>query len=279
MTKKYFLSSDIHSFYSEYMTGLRLAKFDINNPEHILVILGDLFDRGLESVELYNFIRYSIPKERRILIKGNHEELICNALERGYLTRADEYNGTTRTLYDMAKASYPKGQEMTLKDASNLEFNTLGKEVYDWINSTEWVDFYEIGDCVLVHSFIPLINLQGVNIYDCYDSGYSRYFKYNPDWRTTATQKEWNDSRWGCPWKQFNDGLFKEESDKGKTLICGHWHTADFYENLKLEYNPDNDIYIDDSKHLIGLDSCTALTRKVNVLVLDEKGKIIKVIN
>ena len=43
--------------------------FDLNNEEHILIICGDLFDRGSESSKLYEFIK-SLQKERRILIRG-----------------------------------------------------------------------------------------------------------------------------------------------------------------------------------------------------------------
>ena len=71
---KYFVVSDIHSFYTPLKTCLDQAGYDVNNPEHIFVLNGDLFDRGNEASEVFNFVR-SIPKERRILIRGNHEYL------------------------------------------------------------------------------------------------------------------------------------------------------------------------------------------------------------
>jgi hypothetical protein len=43
--------------------------FDACNNEHVLIVCGDLFDRGSESLKLYEFIK-SLPKERRILIRG-----------------------------------------------------------------------------------------------------------------------------------------------------------------------------------------------------------------
>lgn len=281
MAKKYFLSSDIHSFYSDYKHSLSLAGFDINNPDHILVILGDLFDRGNESVELFNFIYYIVPKDRRILIRGNHEQLLQDALDRGVFYRMDSYNGTAKTLYDMAMNQVAEYYPMTLNEACDIEFNKMGKLCYEWINSEDWVDFYEIGNKVLVHSFIPLHNLTGVDIYDCYGDtwGYKKNFEYFSDWRTSASKREWKDSRWGCPWKQYQQGLFDEEIEQGKTLICGHWHSSDFFKNLSGDINLDNDIYIDESRHIIALDSCTPLTHKVNVLVLDEDGNILKVVN
>jgi len=66
--KKYFVASDIHSF-TPCIKELNKTGFDLNNEEHILIICGDLFDRGSESLKLYEFIK-SLPKERRILIRG-----------------------------------------------------------------------------------------------------------------------------------------------------------------------------------------------------------------
>ena len=66
--KKYFIVSDTHSFYTPLKESLDKVGFDINTPDHIFILCGDLFDRGSESLEIYEFVK-SIPKERRILIK------------------------------------------------------------------------------------------------------------------------------------------------------------------------------------------------------------------
>ena len=60
-------------------------------------------------------------------------------------------------------------------------------------------------------------------------------------------------------------------------LVCGHWYTSCFYNELiykddkekQLDVRKDNPIFKSDQyPGLIGLDTCTALTKKVNVLVL-----------
>ena len=56
---------------------------DKENPEHILVVLGDIFDRGKETLEVYNFLR-SLPDERLILIRGNHESLYLSLLDKSF---------------------------------------------------------------------------------------------------------------------------------------------------------------------------------------------------
>ena len=74
---------------------------------------------------------------------------------------------------------------------------------------------------------------------------------------------------WGCPWKKEKEGL----NQTGKTIVCGHWHTSDFFNNLLGENRPitDNPIFKSDKYNLIGLDTCTVVTYKVNMLVLDEE--------
>lgn len=114
--KIYFVSSDIHSFYDEWMLALSNAGFEKNNSNHILIICGDIFDRGPKSYEVYKFIK-SLPPERRILIKGNHEQIILNIVDvfnyykskmiipppfsLGYFDRSDFSNGTVGTLIQL----------------------------------------------------------------------------------------------------------------------------------------------------------------------------------
>ena len=52
---KYFIVSDIHSFYTELKSALRLARFNIKNKNHTLIVVGDIFDRGSETVEVFKF--------------------------------------------------------------------------------------------------------------------------------------------------------------------------------------------------------------------------------
>ena len=90
---KCFISSDIHSFFDEWQTALLKSGFDIHNPEHVIVVLGDIFDRGTQPLQVYYFLK-ALPKERRILIRGNHEILLKELVERGYAESHDYHNGT-----------------------------------------------------------------------------------------------------------------------------------------------------------------------------------------
>lgn len=99
---RYFITSDLHGFYDEFIDALGRAGFDINDTKHILIICGDIFDRGKKPLEIYDFLR-SLPKERRILIRGNHEILLRNLAERGYPESYDTHNKTYDTLAYISK--------------------------------------------------------------------------------------------------------------------------------------------------------------------------------
>ena len=48
---KYFVISDIHSYYDEMIDSLKNYSFDVSNKEHHLLVLGDLFDRGPKQMK------------------------------------------------------------------------------------------------------------------------------------------------------------------------------------------------------------------------------------
>lgn len=298
--KKYFVSSDIHSFYDEWMSSLNESGFDINNPEHILIVCGDIFDRGTKPLEVYEFLK-NLPKERRILIKGNHEYLLNELVARGFELSHDIHNGTYDTLCYIAKlpdritfshreylkrSQYIYGtdsykeylEELRKKEEARehkLYTNRKLKQILKWINSDEWVNYYELGKYIFVHAFIPLREKMIEMDNALWPTGEKYYFK---NWRTGTSDYEWEEATWGCPWSDYEKGFFKKEELNGKVLVCGHWHTSDFWNSL--DYSTDrskqlaqdnNPIYKSDAfPGLIGLDTCTALSHKVNVLVIEE---------
>ena len=70
---------------------------------------------------------------------------------------------------------------------------------------------------------------------------------------------------WGCPYKFFDAGLFNEEIEDDKILVCGHYKCSAFNERyLNLS---GHDIYY--GKNLIAIDATTALSQQVNVLVIN----------
>lgn len=287
---KYFVTSDIHGFFDEFQHALDATDFDPGNADHVLIICGDAFDRGSQPLEIYDFLR-EIPKERKILIRGNHELLLKELYERGYPLDHDINNGTYDTLAYISKqpdrdeyrrkivhiiAKYETVREANGAIEAEQEkrrkklFNSRKlKEILKWIDS-EWVDYYETDDFIFVHSFIPT----KIDEKKAYFGGVEEE-EFDPDWRN-ANDWAWERAKWGCPWKKL------QLNKTGKTMICGHWHTSDFWNNLvyhenKLSVYEDNPIFYRPDIPLIGLDACTAATGGVNILTIE--GKEIKCYN
>lgn len=283
--KTYFVTSDIHGFFLPFRKGLEDAGFDKENPDHYLIVLGDILDRGKDGKEVYSFLR-KFPKQRRILVRGNHEWLLGELLRRGYAIPRDLHNQTSDTLIQFAYGikrlekrildiNYDQliSEEERIKKTKSLyaiETRRLFKgraiwEVLKWFEGKEWVDYYETNHYVFVHAWVPTLLENGSALYD-------------PNWRN-APKEAWTKAIWDCPYKQYINGLWDKELLKGKTLVCGHWYTGDFYNNLDYSKQPEkqldcrvtNPIYRSKAfPGLIGLDALTAVTGKINVLVLKE---------
>lgn len=99
---KYFAVSDLHSFATELKASLRLAGYNKKNKDHVLIVCGDVFDRGDETLEIYKYL-VDIPKKRRILIRGNHELLFLKLLKKSFPDSYDFSNGTVKTFCHIAQ--------------------------------------------------------------------------------------------------------------------------------------------------------------------------------
>ena len=207
---KYYVASDIHGYFNEFKFALDEAGYDANNPIHHLIICGDIFDRGRQAIKMYEFLR-SIPKDRRTYIRGNHEYLL-KQLTLKYSPQAhDISNGTLDTLSQLS------GIDNDFRAAQN---SPKVKEILDWIDSDEWVDNLEIDKYIFVHSFIPLYNHDPELHY--YYADPFKDLMYIEDWRNVKDKAMLEGFTWGCPWKNYLAGLFDNEANNGKILVCGN---------------------------------------------------------
>lgn len=255
--KKYFVISDSHSFFTETEKALINAGFDIKNSEHILITCGDMFDRGLESKQMLNFL-YSLFKLNRLIsIKGNHDDLFQEMITRKDYYDYDISNGTIQTLADLQPESVSTSYAIYSFPVCCSEYDKRIDELY--FNS---VDFYETKNYIFVHGWIP--DNEDPNIDGLYD----------PNWRN-ATRQQWHDARWKNPFKEWKLGV----REPNKTIVCGHWHSSWAWSHLKhdrKEFPPKNrknweksfEPFTDDG--IIGLDAATSYSNLVNVLILNK---------
>lgn len=90
VTTKLDIVGDTHGLLTEFLDfanklGWNLDK-DTNSLIHLdkerkLVFLGDIVDRGLQSIELLQVVKNTVDKNNAILILGNHEEKLINNYE------------------------------------------------------------------------------------------------------------------------------------------------------------------------------------------------------
>jgi len=274
---KYFIVSDIHSFATELKYALKGAGFDKKNKDHTLVVVGDIFDRGDETIETYNFLS-SIPKKRCILIKGNHEFLFRDLLRKSWPESHDFSNHTVDTFCQIAHRDIADLHNGDV-DWEEIKAFVKTSKIWAWLQSKQWKNYFELGPYIFCHSFIPVSlkpKFKSAAMYYGTWNLSGKAFKYWDDWRN-AMDFQWEDATWGDPIDYYQAGLFEEESKKGKVLVVGHWHVSDFWKrlaNIKSYESPITEIYY--SKDFIGLD-CGVFREPYggyfhpqNVLVIDD---------
>lgn len=247
---KLYVISDVHGFYDKMIEALDKAGFDENNPDHWLITCGDHFDRNSQPLRV---MRYLEKLPRKILIRGNHEQLLEELCTRGFPYSHDVSNGTFATAW-LLDPTAPI-------DPYAIDYDMVLKRVKPFFN--QMVNYFETKNYIFVHSWIALINKDGLPSHYTRD----RKFEFNPDWRN-ASQEDWNEAMWGNPFDLAEKGLLPP-----KMLVHGHWHCStgwakaegrsEFGEDAKFEP------YYGDG--FISIDACTAHTGKVNVLVLEDE--------
>lgn len=247
MNKKYFIVSDIHSFYTELYEALNEKGFEVNSPNHYLVLAGDLFDRGEEAIKLFNFVK-SLG-DRFIYIRGNHEDLLFDCVK-----ELKETNGC---------ASYHHYTNGTIQTIQDLKQSNILEEVLEFIQNKS-INYFEIKNYIICHGWIPL-------------KSYYKDNKFNLKLNGNASEEEWKEARWLNGMKEWKKGNYIKE----KIIICGHWHCSygnshyHLGEHLK-EWPQKNQKNWQESfkpfmdNGIVAIDACTAYTKKVNVFIIEE---------
>ena len=271
--KRYFIVSDVHSYYDEFKLAIDQKGFDINNENHVLVVCGDLFDRGNKSLDLYNFVR-SIPEDRFVYIRGNHEDLLFDCfsdiVNNRIVSSHHISNGTLSTILQLSEiGNFP--QYSIAYDIYCIERgDVLDKipSVLAYIRS-KCVPYYEIGDNILVHGWIPSICIDG-NIYHARKNAL-----YDANWRN-ASEEKWREARW----LNGIDAWANGNREDGKTIICGHWHCSWGWSHIikdRKEFPPRGENgwlksfepFVADG--IVAIDGCTAYSGIVNCIVIDDE--------
>lgn len=236
--KKFFVVSDIHGHYDVLKDALQKAGFDNENDEHLLICCGDYFDRGNQNAEVLKFFERA---KNKVLLRGNHEDLLLKLLLTGKVLPHNYINGTMQTLTDFFGKYFINPIDDTIDFSGKTR--TVDRTC-DFINET--VNYFETENYIFVHGWLPE-NSKTL------------------EERKLLSDEAWEKARW-TKWTEKYNG---EKPLDDKTLVCGHVPT--FYAK-KFDTERDEkcaDIFYGNG--LIVIDAGTFDTRQINVLVIEEE--------
>lgn len=235
--KKLFVVSDVHGHCTLLKEALDRAGFDKENDEHLLVCCGDYFDRGTENSEVLKFFE---RLKHKVLLRGNHEDLLLKLMQTGKVLPHNYINGTLQTLTGF----FGKYSIDPVDDT--IDFSGKSRTVdriCDFIEET--VNYFETERYVFVHGWLPE-NAETEEL------------------RKKASNTAWEKAR-RVKWIEKYTG---KRPLTDKTLICGHVPT--FYANKFDPTRSKDDSGIFYGNGLIVIDAGTFDTKQVNVLVLED---------
>ncbi len=264
---RYYVTSDIHGFYTELMAALTEKGYFEDTEPHKLIVCGDLMDRGKEAVAVQKFMTELLEKEELILIRGNHETLFLDMMEEFQVNYTPILQGyshhVTNGTFDTALQLTRFEERQAFRYAVPFCKRVFETDFYQKLIPAS-MDYFETEHYIFVHGWIPCKAEKNPLSYK------QRYrFAYEPDWRA-ADSAGWNQARWV-------NGIELAEryhiTETGKRIVCGHWHAA--YGHCKFETGgdefaegADNTPYYGNG--IIAIDARTAHSHFVNCIVIED---------
>lgn len=235
----YYVMSDLHGCYNQLEQALK--KWDKENER--LVIMGDLIDRGPDSLKVVRKmmeLKETYPDNVTVL-KGNHEEMLLAWLI-----------GTDVELYGFY---YTLTHEETLKSFLGDSFGKLSRQkraeqmVRDFKPELRFMRdlplYFETEKAIFVHAGI---NLDVSN------------------WRTAKDDLTWI----------RNEFIYSQKTPE-KRVFFGHTPTVHMHKrevDSEDSFFNMNSIWISDDKMKVGIDGAASMGGQLNVLRVNEEGEI-----
>ena len=190
---KYITVGDIHGRYDLLVKLLGMAESRF--PDHRLIFLGDMVDRGPDSFQVVDTIKKLTETTNAIALLGNHEDMMLEYARKRWVDRQDNwmYNGGRKTVESYGKATKLYG---------NAKFFTaFGQTHQTWMRDLPI--YYETDEIWISHAPVPAADVLRNRRSD---------FRIDKELLTWATHHQYGGT---------------EESfayDHGKLAVCGHVH-------------------------------------------------------
>lgn len=254
---RYFVTADPHGFFTIMHNALVEQGFDEDNPEHRLIICGDLLDRGKEACKMQEYILALLEKDKVILIRGNHEDLMLDMLddiESDPFSIAYSHHASNKTL-DTAFQLTGKKLRDIYDDAESVA-RAIAATPFVRKIIPKMLNYYETKHYVFVHGWIP------------YEVDPQKGYRAKS--LQEATGAEWAEARWKTG---MSLAIECGVTIPNKIIVCGHWHTSFGHKlvgKIENEFGDDEDFspFYDDG--IIALDACTSHSKRINCVVIDD---------
>lgn len=235
---QYFITSDVHGFFDELMVALNSKEFDVNNSDHKLIVLGDLFDRGPDNRKVYEFVK-SLGECVREIVSGRE------------VSEHHWHNRTVDTIAEFTQMNTNVFRGFVRWESVNQTTWEIMKPILDWIDEKS-VDCYELDDNVFVHGWIP------------------------STFRKNWTKENWQRARWYNGMKMWKNGYCLEDKIIwcGHWCCSYGWSKIrqkykEFPQKNRKEWEKSFQPFVDDG--IIALDSCVSYSGFLNCVVYDEE--------
>lgn len=250
-TEHQFVISDIHGMYHEFEDLIKVW-----NPEkEDLIILGDLIDRGYNSLLVVQRVLHLMSMFKNIyVVKGNHEELFEYWLQDPILTHNIYIqNGGMATIDSFLEDTYKEKIKNSRRERNSEYMDFINSPVLqrDKINQefateikflTELPLYLETKHTIFVHA--------GVNT-------------ALSNWKETSD----SDFLW------LREEFYNSQNTTNKTIVFGHTPAFTIKPNQWFK----NNIWYNTIENYVGIDSGAFKTKKLNAVRLTN-GKVTEVI-
>lgn len=250
---KYFIFSDAHGDYKALMKAVKEYGYQPENENHTLISCGDNFgraDTGEGSKGIYEYLTSEFHKNPPICLMGNHELILKNILLKRSLSVVDIQNGEHLTLYSFL------GMKPDEVELNPYAIDYVSKSsVTDWLLNRPF--YFETEHYIFLHGFLP------------FDWENTQFITQN---LADVSKKLWEEACWSQTPAMIE--VFKTYFPQGlyKWVVFGHWHAYDLRIAFGSEIKRENEdsIWQNEKLKLIGLDNCTVLSHRIEMLVIDD---------
>ena len=190
--------TDIHSQFTKFDNLLKSANY--NKEEDLLIVGGDYFDRGPESVEMAKWLEDNYENPNTVLLRGNHDLALIS------LVSGDT---STEAFLDIEFMKKCNGLDVTLEAL-------VGKDYH--IN----MSYKEMTECINKRFPRLLSALESTKYYHETDKAIYTHAKL-PENYASRYKKTWDRAVWTNSDSWANSMNLKTRTDIKKPIYIGHY--------------------------------------------------------